>query len=140
MQGHFQSSGSNMGMVLDQSFWNAFRRCTYEFCHIDDYNWDWTLEHLHRECFAQPLKILKPEAPRVYHVGDCGTHSKAHKTGCRKGRLKGGSLENVQNLIKRRNSSLFPAHMKFSPTPLSAMSPLPGKSTLAGRYLNCLFI
>ncbi|GAU95850.1 hypothetical protein RvY_07395 [Ramazzottius varieornatus] len=119
---HFQSSGNNMGMVLDQSFWNTFYKCGFEFCTIDDYNWDWTLEHLNRKCFPQPLKILKVDAPRVWHVGDCGTHFRHSKfiTGCRLTRLQ-SSLHKVRKLVEQKNASMFPGEIKqISPLQLGS--------------------
>ena len=41
-----------------------------EFCNFDDYNWDWTLQHLSHKCIPGTMKVLKMKATRVFHMGD----------------------------------------------------------------------
>lgn len=123
----FFSSGNNMGMVFDRDFWNKFLKCGYQFCTIDDYNWDWTLQHLNTGCFPKRLQTLKPDGPRVFHVGDCGTHVN-RKSVC--GRLRQlEMIKKVESFIENSSHSLFPvdfqliSQIKFKP------QKTPGKST-----------
>ena len=41
-----------------------------EFCNFDDYNWDWTLQHLSSKCIPNQMKVLKMKATRVFHMGE----------------------------------------------------------------------
>ncbi|XP_055349424.1 alpha-1,6-mannosyl-glycoprotein 2-beta-N-acetylglucosaminyltransferase-like [Paramacrobiotus metropolitanus] len=108
----FFSGGNNMGMVLNQRFAGVLSQCAKRFCTIDEYNWDWTLQHLNVGCFQERLQILKVEAPRVWHVGDCGTHtSRDSKKKC--GTLQQvDTLENVKRLLRNKTDVMFPKEMR----------------------------
>lgn len=41
-----------------------------EFCNFDDYNWDWTLQHLSMKCIPDKIKVMKMKATRVFHIGE----------------------------------------------------------------------
>nr|KAG5690832.1 hypothetical protein BaRGS_031184 [Batillaria attramentaria] len=43
-----------------------------EFCDFDDYNWDWTLQHLSMKCIPDKIRLLKMKATRIFHLGECG--------------------------------------------------------------------
>ncbi|KRY77248.1 Alpha-1,6-mannosyl-glycoprotein 2-beta-N-acetylglucosaminyltransferase, partial [Trichinella pseudospiralis] len=70
------SSHHNMGMAVNRSTWNAIRSCGSNFCKYDDYNWDWSLLHVSRQCMNPPLSTIVVATPRVFHIGDCGIHHK----------------------------------------------------------------
>ncbi|CAN0401569.1 unnamed protein product [Lampetra fluviatilis] len=70
----WQSSRHNMGMAIGRLTYKRLLACTQEFCTYDDYNWDWTLQHLTVACLPHPLKALVLQAPRVCHTGGCGMH------------------------------------------------------------------
>uniref|UniRef100_A0A8C5MR75 Alpha-1,6-mannosyl-glycoprotein 2-beta-N-acetylglucosaminyltransferase n=1 Tax=Leptobrachium leishanense TaxID=445787 RepID=A0A8C5MR75_9ANUR len=40
--------------------------CLAEFCTYDDYNWDWSLQHVSAACLAHPLMVMSVELPRVF--------------------------------------------------------------------------
>ncbi|XP_053315950.1 alpha-1,6-mannosyl-glycoprotein 2-beta-N-acetylglucosaminyltransferase-like [Spea bombifrons] len=49
--------------------------CLAEFCTYDDYNWDWSLQHVSAACLPHPLKVLSTRLPRVLTLpanGACG--------------------------------------------------------------------
>ncbi|XP_025096330.1 alpha-1,6-mannosyl-glycoprotein 2-beta-N-acetylglucosaminyltransferase-like [Pomacea canaliculata] len=71
------SSKHNLGMAFTRSLWNQIKKCAKEFCQFDDYNWDWTLQHLSTNCISDKIRILKMKATRVFHIGECGTHVKS---------------------------------------------------------------
>ncbi|OQV12283.1 Alpha-1,6-mannosyl-glycoprotein 2-beta-N-acetylglucosaminyltransferase [Hypsibius exemplaris] len=116
----FYASGNNMGMVLERNFWQRFMECGKEYCTIDDYNWDWTLQHMHLKCFPEQLRILKPDAPRVWHVGNCGTHTK-QKWKCRRARIT-ESIRNLDTQLANNQANLFLESLRMVST---LKSPLP---------------
>ncbi|XP_060074336.1 alpha-1,6-mannosyl-glycoprotein 2-beta-N-acetylglucosaminyltransferase-like [Ylistrum balloti] len=75
----FISSRHNMGMTFARDLWNEIKKCAKEFCDFDDYNWDWTLQHLSMKCIANKVQVMKMKATRVFHMGDCGVHHKGKK-------------------------------------------------------------
>lgn len=63
------SSQHNMGFVLLRDVWNQIRSCSKHFCTYDDYNWDWSLQHISEKCLTKPLMTLSVIAPRwVSHL------------------------------------------------------------------------
>lgn len=70
------ASKHNMGMVLNRNTWQEIRRCAEKFCSFDDYNWDWSLQHVSATCLSHRLTVAMVKAPRVFHIGECGVHHK----------------------------------------------------------------
>ncbi|XP_054719136.1 alpha-1,6-mannosyl-glycoprotein 2-beta-N-acetylglucosaminyltransferase-like [Uloborus diversus] len=70
------SSKHNMGMVINRSLWQQIKKCAKAFCSFDDYNWDWSLQHVSASCLPSPLTAMVAIAPRVFHMGECGLHHK----------------------------------------------------------------
>ncbi|XP_012945137.1 alpha-1,6-mannosyl-glycoprotein 2-beta-N-acetylglucosaminyltransferase [Aplysia californica] len=71
------SSKHNMGMTFNRSVWQDIKTCANEFCSFDDYNWDWTLQHLSMKCIPNKVRLLVMKASRIFHVGECGMHKKS---------------------------------------------------------------
>lgn len=46
-----------------------------------DYNWDWSLQYISNTCMPAKLHAISLNAPRVFHIGQCGTHT-ASQTEC----------------------------------------------------------
>ena len=40
------------------------------FCTFDDYNWDWSLQHISMTCIPQRLKVMVMKSPRIFHIGE----------------------------------------------------------------------
>ena len=72
----WQSTKHNMGMALDRATWQRIKSCAIGFCNFDDYNWDWSLQHISLSCMSQPLMVMHAIAPRIFHMGSCGLHHK----------------------------------------------------------------
>ncbi|KAM9355837.1 alpha-1,6-mannosyl-glycoprotein 2-beta-N-acetylglucosaminyltransferase [Pholidichthys leucotaenia] len=72
----WMSTKHNMGMAMSRDVYYKLMGCSTEFCTYDDYNWDWTLQHLSGTCVSKPLKVLAALGSRVLHTGDCGLHQK----------------------------------------------------------------
>ncbi|XP_074602354.1 alpha-1,6-mannosyl-glycoprotein 2-beta-N-acetylglucosaminyltransferase [Brevipalpus obovatus] len=102
------SSLHNMGMVLDRKIWNKIKNCATKFCQCDDYNWDWSLMHISRECLDKKLMALTIVAPRVFHIGQCGVHHKSRD--CFKNEL----VEKIDAVVQKSTSFLFPSQLKIS--------------------------
>ncbi|CAG5132403.1 unnamed protein product, partial [Candidula unifasciata] len=71
------SSKHNMGMTFNRSVWLDIKKCAKEFCRFDDYNWDWTLQHLSMTCIPNKVRLLVMKASRIFHIGECGMHKKS---------------------------------------------------------------
>nr|XP_019947035.1 PREDICTED: alpha-1,6-mannosyl-glycoprotein 2-beta-N-acetylglucosaminyltransferase-like [Paralichthys olivaceus]XP_019947036.1 PREDICTED: alpha-1,6-mannosyl-glycoprotein 2-beta-N-acetylglucosaminyltransferase-like [Paralichthys olivaceus] len=72
----WMSTKHNIGMALSREVYYKLMGCSHVFCTYDDYNWDWTLQHLSGTCIPKPLKVLVAQGSRVLHTGDCGLHQK----------------------------------------------------------------
>ncbi|XP_046432722.1 alpha-1,6-mannosyl-glycoprotein 2-beta-N-acetylglucosaminyltransferase isoform X5 [Neodiprion virginianus] len=77
------SSKHNMGMAFNRITWNKLRDCASKFCSYDDYNWDWSLQHIAQGCIPSSqgsgglshiqsgLIAMVMKAPRIFHIGEC---------------------------------------------------------------------
>ena len=88
------SSKHNMGMALTRVEWEKILSCSEEFCQFDDYNWDWSLQHVSDHCLSEPLTVLVIKQPRVFHIGECGLHHK--KSNCD----PAAALDRVKSIIQ----------------------------------------
>ncbi|KAK3868998.1 hypothetical protein Pcinc_025659 [Petrolisthes cinctipes] len=92
----------NMGFALDASAWWTLRKCHRQFCHFDDYNWDWTMTSLVQTCHKPRIPMFSIRLSRVAHVGSCGTHVK--KKSCD----VGAEVMVAHNRFKAVSQYLFP--------------------------------
>ncbi|XP_076295024.1 alpha-1,6-mannosyl-glycoprotein 2-beta-N-acetylglucosaminyltransferase isoform X1 [Lasioglossum baleicum] len=114
------SSKHNMGMAFNRVTWNKLRKCAAQFCSYDDYNWDWSLQHIAQSCMPPSkgagvsprtesgLVTMMMRAPRVFHIGECGVHHK--KTNCE----STAAIAKVQNVLKTAHSHLFPNQLTLT--------------------------
>lgn len=98
------SSKHNMGMAFNRTTWNTITRCARHFCEYDDYNWDWSLQHVSQQCLKQKLHVMVVKGPRVFHIGECGVHHK--KSNCESNQV----ISKVQQVLRvaRRSRQLYP--------------------------------
>ncbi|NXE76357.1 MGAT2 acetylglucosaminyltransferase, partial [Cochlearius cochlearius] len=112
----WKSTEHNMGMAFGRDTYQKLIECTDAFCTYDDYNWDWTLQHLGGSCLPKFWKVLVPEIPRIFHTGDCGMH---HKKSCR----PSTQSAKIDSLLNSNQQYLFPETMSvrggYSMAPLS---------------------
>ncbi|KAF1465566.1 Alpha-1,6-mannosyl-glycoprotein 2-beta-N-acetylglucosaminyltransferase, partial [Pygoscelis antarcticus] len=112
----WKSTEHNMGMAFGRDTYQKLIECTDAFCTYDDYNWDWTLQHLTVSCLPKFWKVLVPEIPRIFHTGDCGMH---HKKSCR----PSTQSAKIDSLLNSNQQYLFPETMsvskRYSMAPLS---------------------
>ncbi|XP_044292211.1 alpha-1,6-mannosyl-glycoprotein 2-beta-N-acetylglucosaminyltransferase, partial [Varanus komodoensis] len=112
----WKSTEHNMGMAFARDTYRQLIACTDAFCTYDDYNWDWTLQHLTVACLPRFWKVLVPEIPRVFHTGDCGMH---HKKSCQ----PSAQSAKIDSLLSSNQQHLFPESMtiskRYSVAPLS---------------------
>ncbi|XP_061468609.1 alpha-1,6-mannosyl-glycoprotein 2-beta-N-acetylglucosaminyltransferase [Rhineura floridana] len=112
----WKSTEHNMGMAFARDTYQQLIACTDAFCTYDDYNWDWTLQHLTVSCLPRFWKVLVPEIPRVFHTGDCGMH---HKKSCQ----PSVQSAKIDSLLNSNQQYLFPETMtiskRYSVAPLS---------------------
>ncbi|KAK3095792.1 hypothetical protein FSP39_019233 [Pinctada imbricata] len=99
---HWISSRHNMGMIFARDLWTEIKKCAKEFCNFDDYNWDWTLQHLSMKCIPGQIKVLKMKATRIFHMGDCGVHHKGKN--CNPDIKR----KQVESIINSNRQHLFP--------------------------------
>ncbi|XP_015116266.1 alpha-1,6-mannosyl-glycoprotein 2-beta-N-acetylglucosaminyltransferase [Diachasma alloeum] len=114
------SSKHNMGMAFNRITWNKLRKCASQFCSYDDYNWDWSLQHVAQTCLppsrgAGPaprvdsgLVTMMMRAPRVFHIGECGVHHKTNN--CESTAV----IAKVQNVLKSARAHLFPSQLTLT--------------------------
>ncbi|XP_029053260.1 alpha-1,6-mannosyl-glycoprotein 2-beta-N-acetylglucosaminyltransferase isoform X2 [Osmia bicornis bicornis] len=114
------SSKHNMGMAFNRVTWNKLRKCASQFCSYDDYNWDWSLQHIAQTCLPASkgagivprtesgLVTMMMRAPRVFHIGECGVHHK--KTNCESTAV----IAKVQNVLKAARDHLFPTQLTLT--------------------------
>lgn len=116
----WHSSKHNMGMALDKSTWESLQNCKEQFCSYDDYNWDWTLQHISKSCLKPPLAALVLRSPRVFHIGECGIH---HNGKCNADEL----VRKIEETLNTNKRYLFPSTLIVSPQtrPLKIKPPKP---------------
>ncbi|XP_075700126.1 alpha-1,6-mannosyl-glycoprotein 2-beta-N-acetylglucosaminyltransferase [Rhinoderma darwinii] len=113
----WKSTEHNMGMAMSRETYQKLIQCTDTFCSYDDYNWDWTLQHLTVTCLPMFWKVIVPEVPRIYHTGSCGMH---HKKSC-KPTTESAKLE---ALFTGNQNYLFPENVLISRRySMAALSP-----------------
>ncbi|XP_014000080.1 alpha-1,6-mannosyl-glycoprotein 2-beta-N-acetylglucosaminyltransferase [Salmo salar] len=98
----WMSTKHNIGMGISREVYYKLMGCNDDFCTYDDYNWDWTLQHLSGTCISKPLKVLVAQGSRVLHTGNCGLHQ--NKEACRPEL----ALQKAQESLKLAKVSLFP--------------------------------
>uniref|UniRef100_A0A8C7Y0K2 Alpha-1,6-mannosyl-glycoprotein 2-beta-N-acetylglucosaminyltransferase n=1 Tax=Oryzias sinensis TaxID=183150 RepID=A0A8C7Y0K2_9TELE len=54
----WKSTEHNMGMALNRETYQKLLKCTDTFCTYDDYNWDWSLQHLTVNCLPTYWKVM----------------------------------------------------------------------------------
>lgn len=59
-----------MGMAFNRTTWKEIVKCAEHFCSYDDYNWDWSLQHVSQHCLKQKLHVMVVKGPRVFHIGE----------------------------------------------------------------------
>uniref|UniRef100_A0A8C7YV50 Si:ch73-91k6.2 n=1 Tax=Oryzias sinensis TaxID=183150 RepID=A0A8C7YV50_9TELE len=101
------STKHNIGMGISREVYYKLMGCSDEYCTYDDYNWDWTLQHLSGTCISKPLKVLAALGSRVLHTGDCGLHQ---KESCNPER----ALKRAEEIVLKAKSSLFPQSLVLS--------------------------
>ncbi|KAF7690395.1 hypothetical protein HF521_012199 [Silurus meridionalis] len=101
----WKSTEHNMGMAMDRDTYQKLIRCTEAFCTYDDYNWDWSLQHLTVNCLPTFWKVMVSEAPRIFHAGDCGMHHK--KSTC----MPINQKRKVESILQSSTNQLFPKNL-----------------------------
>ncbi|XP_075221975.1 alpha-1,6-mannosyl-glycoprotein 2-beta-N-acetylglucosaminyltransferase isoform X2 [Lycorma delicatula] len=102
------SSKHNMGMAFNRSVWAELRGCGRYFCTYDDYNWDWSLQHVSQGCLPHKLMAIVMRGPRVFHIGECGVHHK--KTNCQ----STAAISKVQKVLANAAHHLYPSHLTLT--------------------------
>jgi len=106
------SAKHNMGMAFTRKEWNKMVACTDLFCKYDDYNWDWSLQHVSLNCMKEKMQVMLSKGPRVFHIGECGVHHK--KSNCNSSAVS----EKVKKIIKSAKSAFFPQRLLVSKSTL----------------------
>uniref|UniRef100_A0A1B6GRD5 Alpha-1,6-mannosyl-glycoprotein 2-beta-N-acetylglucosaminyltransferase n=1 Tax=Cuerna arida TaxID=1464854 RepID=A0A1B6GRD5_9HEMI len=102
------SSKHNMGFALNRSVWLEMWSCARYFCSYDDYNWDWSLQHVSQSCLPHKLVAMVMRGPRVFHIGECGVHHK--KTNCESTSV----ISKVQKVLANAARHLYPTHLTLT--------------------------
>ncbi|KAG5846975.1 hypothetical protein ANANG_G00120680 [Anguilla anguilla] len=97
----WKSTEHNMGMALSRQTYLRLMQCADTFCTYDDYNWDWSLQHLTVACLPSFWKVMVSEAPRIFHAGECGVH---HNKAC----MPSGQKTMIDRVLQGSSNQLFP--------------------------------
>ncbi|KAM9778705.1 alpha-1,6-mannosyl-glycoprotein 2-beta-N-acetylglucosaminyltransferase-like [Syngnathus typhle] len=103
----WMSTKHNIGMAISREAYYKMMGCSNDFCTYDDYNWDWTLQHLSGTCISKPIKVLVAQGSRVLHTGDCGLHQKQN---CR----PEWASQKVEEALNIAKDGLFPSSLVLS--------------------------
>lgn len=103
----WMSTMHNIGMGISRALYYKLMGCSDDYCTYDDYNWDWTLQHLSGTCISKPLKVLVAQGSRVLHTGNCGLHQKEN---CR----PEWALQKAEETLAQAKNSLFPQSLVLS--------------------------
>lgn len=125
----------NMGMAFNKTTWLRVRNCAEYFCTYDEYNYDFSLQNINKQCLEHKLFTALMRGSRIYHVGECGIHHAM--TNC-----------DVKNIIKRINENimqaqkdriLFPEDLEVGSTDLQhPTNPLINNGGWADKRDQCL--
>ncbi|XP_062323678.1 alpha-1,6-mannosyl-glycoprotein 2-beta-N-acetylglucosaminyltransferase [Osmerus eperlanus] len=121
----WKSTEHNMGMALGRATYQKLIHCTDAFCTYDDYNWDWSLQHLTVTCLPSYWKVMVCEAPRIFHAGDCGMHHK--KAVC----MPASQKIKIENILQSSGNQLFPKNLL-----ITKRLPAPGVGGVAPHVKN----
>ncbi|XP_077443452.1 alpha-1,6-mannosyl-glycoprotein 2-beta-N-acetylglucosaminyltransferase [Stigmatopora argus] len=113
----------SIGMAISREVYYKMMACSNDFCTYDDYNWDWTMQHLSGNCISKPLKVLAAQGSRVLRTGDCGLD---HKQNCR----PEWASQRVEEALKLAKDSLFPSSLVLT----SSEAPTHKKATNNGGW------
>ncbi|XP_075147701.1 alpha-1,6-mannosyl-glycoprotein 2-beta-N-acetylglucosaminyltransferase isoform X1 [Haematobia irritans] len=104
------SSKHNMGFAFNRTTWSSIRKCGKHFCSYDDYNWDWSLQHVSQQCLQRKLHAMIVKGPRVFHIGECGVHHK--KKNCESNQV----ISKVQQVLRiaRKSGQIFPKSLTLT--------------------------
>eukprot|EP00062_Callorhinchus_milii_P007917 gi/632950061/ref/XP_007890513.1/ PREDICTED: alpha-1,6-mannosyl-glycoprotein 2-beta-N-acetylglucosaminyltransferase-like [Callorhinchus milii] len=92
-----------MGIGLSREVYNSIMQCLSAFCTYDDYNWDWTVQHISAQCLSRPLKVMVPRLARIYNIMDCGAKQ------CDLGTKE----KNMRRVLESARRSLFPTSLSI---------------------------
>jgi len=104
----WESAKHNMGMAFTRVLWRKIHGCREYFCNYDDYNWDWSLQHMSKQCFQTKLEVLLVKGPRVFHIGECGVHHK--KKYCDTNKV----TKKVKDILVKAKSYLYPTELSMA--------------------------
>eukprot|EP00096_Caligus_rogercresseyi_P004476 TRINITY_DN18751_c0_g1_i1.p1 TRINITY_DN18751_c0_g1~~TRINITY_DN18751_c0_g1_i1.p1 ORF type:complete len:466 (-),score=112.63 TRINITY_DN18751_c0_g1_i1:108-1505(-) len=96
----------NMGMAFTRELWRRIMGCRTFFCNYDDYNWDWSLQHVSLSCLSQKIYVMLMKSPRVFHIGECGIHHK--KSNCEASNV----VKKVNDILSKAKKYLFPRKLE----------------------------
>ena len=103
----WSNSKYNMAMAFDKNVWRKIHSCYKQFCNFDDYNWDWTLLHISTSCLKEKLKVMYMKAPRAFHIGECGVHTKGKKCDME------AAVKNTKTFLSAIKPNLYPETLVF---------------------------
>ncbi|XP_066451384.1 alpha-1,6-mannosyl-glycoprotein 2-beta-N-acetylglucosaminyltransferase-like [Eleutherodactylus coqui] len=101
--------------------------CLGEFCTYDDYNWDWSLQHISAACLAHPLKVLAARLPRVLTLpakaegdGVCGRSGPCSNIDA--------ASQDLRTKVRELSGQLFPKTISIASRQQEVRNPPPMKN------------
>ncbi|XP_053568680.1 alpha-1,6-mannosyl-glycoprotein 2-beta-N-acetylglucosaminyltransferase [Bombina bombina] len=93
-------------VAMPRGLYYQLMGCLAEFCTYDDYNWDWSLQHISASCLAHPLKVLSARLPRVLSLPADGGDGGCGRTGPCASPEAG--LQTLRTQVRELSGRLFP--------------------------------
>lgn len=61
----------NLGFAFNRTTWHKIARCASTFCTYNDYNWDFSLQHVCQKCLEANNKLYQIylTRARIFHIG-----------------------------------------------------------------------
>ncbi|GAB6028009.1 Alpha-1,6-mannosyl-glycoprotein 2-beta-N-acetylglucosaminyltransferase [Chamberlinius hualienensis] len=101
------STEAKRGATLTKETWKILKDCAKEYCNYNDYNWDFTMKYMGKNCLAGKLKTLAISATRIFHLKECGFHYKNRDCNVE------GRTSEISQLIETNRPHLFPNELHF---------------------------
>ncbi|XP_073527786.1 alpha-1,6-mannosyl-glycoprotein 2-beta-N-acetylglucosaminyltransferase-like [Phyllobates terribilis] len=123
----FVASRHRSAITVPRGTYYQLMGCLAEFCTYDDYNWDWSLQHVSAACLAHPLKVLSARLPRVLTLptkaeegGMCGRSGPCSNIDA--------ASQSLRAKVRELSGHLFPKSMTVTSRQQDVRNPPPMKN------------
>ncbi|XP_040203460.1 alpha-1,6-mannosyl-glycoprotein 2-beta-N-acetylglucosaminyltransferase-like [Rana temporaria] len=114
-------------LAISREVYYQLMGCLAEFCTYDDYNWDWSLQHVSATCLSHPLKVLSARLPRVLNLpGQPNERGMCARTGpCAN---MDAASQALREKVRELSGRLFPKTVEVTARQQDVRNPPPMKN------------